>query len=302
MSKDKKQFKKLPGTKGEAVGVVEAESYSLWMGEEHLLSIVNSRFTESYKWFAYENIQAFVVNRTRRSVSYSIAFLAISFFWLALILMSRSFGWGIGFDIFFWIMVGVFVILFLGNLVAGPTCNTYVQTSVQKEQLKSLSRVKLMRKALNLLRERIHLEQGPLSGETIRILATPPEASAEEPVRDRPARKLDAPADKWGVRVSRKIYNSQAHMVLFCLLLADLCHSCVRWYVGNVFMDVLSMVFMLVLVVASVWSVIKQHGTNLSDGIKAISWITLCYMGIISYISNLISSFIQAADGNAPGI
>lgn len=299
MKIDGKQYKKLPGRKGEAFGVVEAESYSLWMGDEHLLSIVNSRFTESYKWFAYSNIQAFIVNRTRSGTTLNIVFSAISFFWLVLILMSHVFAWGIGFDIFLGIMVCLFVILLLMNLAAGPTCSTFIQTSVQKEQLKSLSRIKHMRRALKLLRERIQSEQGQLSDETIRMFAGSTEPAVDVLDHKRPLEKLESPVAKWGFSVKSKLYNSQAHLVLFTLLLADVCHSCVRWFVGNVFMDVLSLVLMVLMVTAAVWAVIKQHGTNLSDGIKVVVWISLCYMGIIGYVSNISSVFIHAVNGTA---
>jgi hypothetical protein len=157
-----KLYKKIGGR-----GRPEGESFTwntLWLGPDHLLHIEHSGYTETYKRFYYNEIQAITIRETKRLRNWSIFFLVMITIFASLAL---AIGDQIG-RVFMLIFLALFLILLVINLIKGKTCICHVQTAVHREALPSLRRVRNTRKALVKIREQIAAAQGLFSPEEAR--------------------------------------------------------------------------------------------------------------------------------------
>ncbi|MBT3374343.1 MAG: hypothetical protein HN742_23145 [Lentisphaerae bacterium] len=154
-------YKKLTGKgrRNASLIVPTGTSCSLWLGDDHLLSVENTGFIEKYRRFFYRDIQSICLHRSLRGRILAIVYGSL----LALTLLLTFLAAG---DIAWqtlWIILDVVFLVPLGiNLVLGPTCICFIRTSVQTEQLPSMSRLRLARKALAKLTPRIEEAQASL--------------------------------------------------------------------------------------------------------------------------------------------
>lgn len=165
------QYKRLtrPGAGGGSAAFFSRGS--LWLGQDHLLSVVSSGFTESYKRFYFRDIQAFVVQKTRTfqvlNIIIVILALIVLIFLLSFLSAAAPSPWTYRL-IVLGIVAGLFGAFLALNLIAGQTCRTFLRTAVQIEELPSLTRVKKTRRALAELHPLIVAAQGgELSPETV---------------------------------------------------------------------------------------------------------------------------------------
>jgi len=142
---------------------------SLWLGQDHLLEIDTSGYTETYKRFYFQDIQSVSIGLTRRRLVWNWLLGVPTAVCLA--------GWG--YDLLFshsfdlaGIIIGVTLTLLFGvpllvNNLRGPTCVCHLRTAVQTEDLPSLSRLPQTRRVLDRLRPLIAQAQGQLAPEEI---------------------------------------------------------------------------------------------------------------------------------------
>jgi hypothetical protein len=155
-------YTKLPGTGLRRVGFISvvAGRCQLFQGTDHLLSVDSIYGSETYKRFYFRDIQAFVVRSTPWGMVSVLAFGALA--GLAALLLFANDPVALGFGVLF---TTLFSILFIATLIRqlgwGGTCQTWVQTAVQIEELPSLSRVKTCRKVLARLQPLIQAAQLP---------------------------------------------------------------------------------------------------------------------------------------------
>jgi hypothetical protein len=154
----------------------------LWQGGEHLLFVEWSGYKEKYKRFHYRDIQAFIFRKTieGKIINGALAWVICVFVVLTFIAHTS------GVKIAFLIIAGSFGLLLLINWLAGPTCQCFLRTAVQIEELPSLTRVRLARKVIARLKPLIAAAQGGgLSPEMVsaqmRELAIAP-AAAPSPI------------------------------------------------------------------------------------------------------------------------
>ena len=160
MSDKHKKYRCLPGKKRGIVG-----NNTLWLGKDHLLSVHCYRmdFSENYKRFYYDDIQAII---TRKTTTGKICNIVLSVlggsFMLAFALTSGIWSG------FYGVLAGLVIFFLLINWLLGPTCVCHVRTAVQTERLTSLDRLRTARKAINLLKPMIEQVQGALVSETLK--------------------------------------------------------------------------------------------------------------------------------------
>jgi hypothetical protein len=164
---------------------------SLWLGNDHLLVIDSNGYSETYKRFYFQDIQALTIRLTRRRLIWNWVLAPLLVFCLAG--WSRDLLVGSHNSLLDWMSAVVFtfivaVPLLLNNLF-GPTCVCTLRTSVQTEDLPSLCRLPKTRRILNCLRPLIAQAQGQLTPEEIparlqawpQATVVPPAAAAAEP-------------------------------------------------------------------------------------------------------------------------
>ncbi len=177
-------YTKLKGSGRKSSGFVSLEgtTYSLLMGDDHLLQVESERgFSERYKRFYFRDIQAIILRKNSRFLVGNIILgaslgllLAIAAAFLPNSLANGDSSWnrllnvpaefiGVMFLVGFAILIAV---LWLVHLLRGGTCICHIQTAVQTEELPSLYRIARARRVLEQLRPLILQAQTQVSQES----------------------------------------------------------------------------------------------------------------------------------------
>ena len=173
-----KEYQRLPGVGPRKTGLVavSATRSRLWLGNDHLLAVDSTGYTEEYKRFYFRDIQAVSLYQTRRGPVTNVICAAIGGLFYMFALAQSG-----GLAAFLWTIAGLFLTVVLANSLAGPTCVAHIKTAVQTEELPSLRRVWQTRKILKRLRPLIAAAQGELTPEE--IAARYGTSAAVEPVQ-----------------------------------------------------------------------------------------------------------------------
>ncbi len=132
---------------------------TLWLADDHVLSVDKHAFSEDYKRFYFRDIQAIVFGKTRRGAVWNAVLSVFVALWLWLMFLQDSNEGRIA-----WLIVAViFFVLLLINVLRGPTCTCQLITAVHKETLPSLNRIHTAEKVLGILRQRIRGAQRDLA-------------------------------------------------------------------------------------------------------------------------------------------
>lgn len=168
-----KEYQRLTRARRRRVAFV-AFSYirtSLWLGKDHLLCIDSNGYSETYKRFYVQDIQAVSARLTQRRQVWNwvlgVPTALCLAGWAYDLLISRSFDL-VG------VITGITLTLLFGlplliNNLLGPTCACQLRTAVQTEDLPPLCRVRKTRKILERLRPLIAQAQGQLTPEEIPV-------------------------------------------------------------------------------------------------------------------------------------
>ncbi len=256
MNKIKKPYKRLKGPR-----IIGANS--LYMGSDHLLSVTSSFFSEDYRRFYFQDIQAFVTRKTSRGRILNICF-GIS----ALIFIAAAFYFtGRWADTF----AAIFLLLLIINLIKGTTSVCHILTPIQTTRLPALKRVRHTKRALEKLRKAIENVQGVLTQDQIQSAG----------------RAYDE--QKAYMQVPRFFKREKGifHLILFAILLADALTTAIGIFNQGDVLHSISLVIFIATIVFIIVSLIKQSGSTLYYSIKALTWTIAGYLSVI-----FISSFI----------
>ncbi|MDD2706787.1 MAG: hypothetical protein PHV34_02160 [Verrucomicrobiae bacterium] len=166
-----KEYIRLPGFGRKVTALMlYAEDCHLWLGPDHLLHVIGSRwYNEIYTRFYYRDIQAVMIRKTAGGTIAILTCLSL----IGLIAAFSTFGilvwrWQPEVTIPICLAPGLpLLIIIFYNLIRGPTCKCHLQTAVSREELPSLGRMRTARRAMRLLEPRIQNAQGLLSGNDI---------------------------------------------------------------------------------------------------------------------------------------
>ena len=268
------RYKRLPG-RGPRRGGFIAASFSrcsLYLGDDHVLAVDSTGFSEDYKRFYFSDIQAIITRKTRRGAFWSII--------LALMIASSSMGAlfleGESFRILFWILSGTFLVFLLINVFRGPTCICHMTTAVQQDQLPSLNRLRVARKVIEMVRPAIERVQGKLSPEKANI------AQSEGILH--PTRSLRRPRAR-GHEIRHD--DGTMHMVAFALILLDGILTGINLLHHTAIMATVSSLLSAGYCICIVIALVKQHDSDLPGSLRRITWASLgfvCISYLLSYV------------------
>ena len=134
---------------------------SLWLGEDHLLSVKTWGFREEYRRFYFDDIQAISVRRTNRwmwSGAVAGVFLA------GCLVAALALGAEREAQITFFVLAALPAVLLAWNLALGPSCLTTATTAVQTEELSALNRVRQVERVMEKVRPLIWAAQRKPAG------------------------------------------------------------------------------------------------------------------------------------------
>ena len=128
--------------------------YTLWMGQDHLLHIATGIFAEEYKRFYFRDIQSLIVHKSKSWLVWNFVLLSLAFV-SALIAIAID-----GIERFAPGIIAILLVsLVLISFIRGPGCVCYIQTAVQKQKLRSISRINKALKIMDSLKPIIHRYQ-----------------------------------------------------------------------------------------------------------------------------------------------
>jgi hypothetical protein len=196
MSATGNSYKRLPGTGyrqlvppwamallflviGVFVLLLRGRRVQLWTGKDHLLIVEWNGYTENYKRVQYSDIQWMSMHKTDAFIGTNglLATLMAVFLVIAVLAPDSTLR-GI-----FLVVSSLAMALLAGNIIAGPTCKSFLGTAVQTEDLVSLTRIKKARKVFDTLRPVITAAQ----------TAVEAPSPAPSPVAQSPADDAQAP-------------------------------------------------------------------------------------------------------------
>jgi hypothetical protein len=144
--KKERMYRRLPGSR--------LTRYTLWQASDHLLQVEGTGFAENYSRFYFRDIQAMIMQPSHAGRTLNIILLALIGSSGILALLP-----GDEFDIFWWVVAGIFAAAWLYNQILGPTCICYLETAVKRYRLRSLSRSRFAERLIARLRPVIQAAQ-----------------------------------------------------------------------------------------------------------------------------------------------
>ncbi len=149
------RYRRLPGRMS-TLRLLTGASSILSLGDDHLLQVIVSLYTERYQRFSYTDIQALLLRETARGLVYNVILGTLA-------AGCGLLGWsnedaGYTRPVFFGL--GAFWLVLLAvNLGFGKTCRCQLQTAAGPHPLPSLNRLRLARKAFRLITEKVEAAQ-----------------------------------------------------------------------------------------------------------------------------------------------
>jgi hypothetical protein len=273
MNQSKENYKRLPGRARAGVSTFDPSRYQLWLGEDHLLHLSKTYFSESYKRFYFNDIQALTMTRTATGLAINaVPIIFIVFFGApALVAMFAPADLS-GVRIFFAVLSGVLAVGLVANVLLGPTCRCQLNTAVQIEKLPALGRIRTARRTLAILQSAIEEAQG-------RLRVEGPEASSDQVVVQQASmnahREAAAiPKKSEPLRHEKGIF----HVILFALVLIGSATVYVdfffRYSLGSAtgIKDSFDSILFLVTFVIAIVALVRQQGTDITKDLKRVTW------------------------------
>jgi hypothetical protein len=269
------RYKRLPGRGPRRGGFVTVSfsRCSLHLGDDHVLAVDSTGFSEDYKRFYFSDIQAIITRRTRRWTTWSIILTLM----IACSSMGALFLEGESFHILFWILSGTFLVFLLANIFRGPTCICHIMTAVQQEQLPSLNRLRVARKVIEMLRPAIERVQGRLSPEEATI-------DQNEGIL-LPTRTLRQPRTK-GHEIRHD--DGTIHMMAFALILLDGILTGLNLLHHTVIMATVSSLLTAGYCVCIVAALVKQRESDIPRPVRRITWASLGFVCVSYFLSYVL--------------
>ena len=162
----------------------------MWKGPDHLLMVKEIGFSEEYKRFYFEDIQAFIIKKDAR---YPILAAIIPFIWASSFALALEAS-----PVVKSILSLFFFLIWAVHLLKGPSCKAWMVTGINREPLPMFRRARAARKFWQLIEPDLIDAQGRFSLEEMeaegmrrkQASAPPPPPQAPEPAEDEPQKDL----------------------------------------------------------------------------------------------------------------
>lgn len=128
----------------------------LALGADHLLHVISTGYTETYRRFYLRDIQGILVVHTARRAIWTAVLCSAALFAILIILANGGGMMPIG------IVFGVTVALLAWNLLRGGGCRLVIMTAVQQESVAAVTRLPKAKRVLAELRPLIEAAQADL--------------------------------------------------------------------------------------------------------------------------------------------
>ena len=144
-------------------GRTSFSSQRVYLGSDHLLAVVGY-YSESYRRFFFRDIEAIVYRDTRRGPIMNLFCATVIVLCLLGILSDDA-----GFEFIGWFFGLSTLVIFVWNLIKGPTCSCSMVTAVQNERLGCVSRRRRFNRLLATLLPEIDAAQPAIPAGEFRL-------------------------------------------------------------------------------------------------------------------------------------
>ncbi|MCP3921760.1 MAG: hypothetical protein GY714_04165 [Desulfobacterales bacterium] len=245
---------------------------SLWESSDHLLLAKCRGFTEEYKRFYFNDIQAISTIKTKSLLGWNI------FFSIMLIICFFTMINNGTISVFFFFL---FAILILIHSLKGKTCKTYITTAVQKTELFPLTRRNISAKTVNKIQELVNRNQGIIDEDEI-----------DNPDKqDISVRKIK--------KVSNVVHTKYPKILFGLMLIYGFFEALIYWKYYYILSSTIVMILLLSLIlVAAIVSLAKSKANiiplkvaMISSIVFSISHFIAMYIGLIVELTKLKLKF-----------
>jgi hypothetical protein len=257
-------------------------SSSIWESESHLLLVRNSVLAETYRRFYFRDIQAVMILQNHYRLFNALMLGVLVLPAIALFATSIVRGWDIAATITISISTAALLAPFVINLTRGPCCKCFLQTSVQRDILDPITRVRDARRVLDQIRPRIESLQGELGDDqldTYSIDIAEPRADVPKP----PPRPL---------RVIKVTFHKAVYLLMLLgaatslfMLVSPGNHKVIA--VGGAVIIVASFV-------CNIGALFRQFRSTLAKSLRVLTWCALAYLctGVfVSWLYSIVHAF-----------
>jgi len=274
MAKKTNPYQRLPG--GSGFFVVGATS-RLYLADDHLLRVNSSGWSEKYRRFYFNDIQALNISLNTGQKFWVAIHITICALFLLWLLAIDSTGW----RIFVGCCALFFAVKAVIHLARGPMCMTQIRTRIGAEPLPSLKRWKKASQVLELLRPRIQAAQGALNPADVpqRLADAGSRAVFRQSVPVTPfARAAAVPTPQ------ENNYRGGLHAWTFSVFLVDAAVQALRVFSPGVLAALLVTCATLAAAGLTVVALVKQARSSLSVSLRIVTWLALGLV-VISFVS-----------------
>ena len=264
--RSERRYRRLPGRPFSAVS-----RDSLWLAEDHLLSVQSNRFSETYRRYYFRDIQAVTIQRMApiSPWTYTAGAIAAAFLAPGLLLEFQR--------AFFWISGGLFLVITLALIGLGPTCACYIQTAVSRDRLGSLRWIRTAERALSILQPAIEQVQGAMTPDLAALPSEPPPLHAPA-ILPPSLPTAKHPETSWG------------YEFLFVVLLLDSLQSYLSLsHKGNA-LDVAGWVLLITEVICIAWLIIRQRRFEVPVAIRVMAILALVVAAGFTYLGYMLTT------------
>jgi len=272
-----RRYRRLPGR---AFSLISRDS--LWLAEDHILSVQSNHFSETYRRYYFRDIQAVAIQRTAPISPLTYVAGAVAAAFLApgvLFEFQRT---------FLWIAGGLFLALTLALIGLGPTCACYIQTAVSRDRLGSLRWIRTAERALNVLQPSIEQVQGPVTEDLVALPSAPPPLPAQ-PVQPPPLPGKKQPETGWG------------YEFLFSVFLLDSLHSYLGLTQKGLAMDIAAWAILIAEIACILWLMVRQRRFEVPVAVRVVVILALIAIAAFTYAVNILSTLSKQLRGGGPG-
>jgi len=275
------KYTRLPGKKAGFY-----RRWTLWIGEDHLLSVESNIYSEHYKRFHFKDIQAFIVRRTVHGLITNIILTILACLSAFVVVMYMPKQISIP-AILTWAVLpcGILVMLLI-NLVKGATCTCHVKMPLTVHELPSLWRIKHVDRMLAQIRPRVEAVQGRLSVDKIQATTA---LTAPGPLNSIPS---------FFPREEILEYGGGAHWFLFGLLIVEAGLTLLRYEHGSLALTLVNMASGIALFVLIIIALRKQKARAVPSLAKTMTRAALAVCTAGYLLSYVYASFLLVKSRN----
>lgn len=261
---------------------------SVWESESHLLLVRNTVLSESYRRFYFRDIQAVMIQQNHYRLFNGIMIGVLLLPAAAVLVAGLVRDWNSVATTTWSVATAALLGPFIVNLARGPCCKCFVQTSVQRDVLDPVTRLRDARKVLARLRPRIESVQGLLEADQLEAYTTEIVEPEPEPLKP-PPRPL-------------RVIKGNYHKAVYILMLVGSASSLIMLAFPGENRPIAIAVAIMILAsfVCNLGALITQYRSTLPKALRVLTWIALAYLctGVfVTWIFSIVHAFRSAISG-----